>query len=281
MKKINVGSIAFSNTSPMSLISGTCAIENRDTTLKTAEKLKEICDKLGIGLVYKGSFDKANRTSDGARGLGLEEGLKILQEVKEQFGLPVLTDVHESHQVPAVAEVVDILQIPAFLCRQTDLLLACANGGKVVNIKKGQFLAPENMTGLVNKISATGNDNILLTERGTTFGYGNLVVDMRALQIMKDTNYPVIMDATHAVMMPGARGGSSGARRSFVEPLARAAAAVGIAGFFLEAHPNPTEAISDKESQIPLSEMEALLTNLKAIDEVAKAHPSIALKDME
>lgn len=263
--------VSFGNDLPMAIIAGNCAIETREIALKTAETLKNICDGLGIGLVYKSSFDKANRTSaNGKRGVGMEEGLKILQEIRQEIGVPVLTDLHESSQAAPVGEVVDILQIPAFLSRQTDLLVACAKTGKVVNIKKGQFMAPQDMHAAARKVADSGNDNIMLTERGTTFGYGNLVVDMRSFPIMAESGYPVIHDATHSVMMPSTHGDSSGGRREFVEPLARAAAAVGVAGFFIETHPDPAQAFSDKETQIPLEAMPALLANLQRIDAQTK-----------
>lgn len=271
MKSVYVGTTVFSNAQPFALIAGNCAIESRETTFRTAEHLQKVCGKLGIGLVYKSSFDKANRTSgSGKRGAGLEEGLRILQDVKTTLGLPVLTDVHDAAQAAPVAEVCDVLQIPAFLCRQTDLLVACAQTGKVVNVKKGQFLAPEDMQHVAQKISSSGNENIILTERGVSFGYNNLVVDMRALRIMAETGYPVVFDATHSVMMPSGRGGESGGRREFVEPLARAAAAIGVAGFFMETHPDPAQAYSDKETQIPLEKMEGLLSTLKKFDTLAK-----------
>ncbi len=268
----DVQKVTFSNESPMSLISGTCAIETRDITMKTAEALKTVCDNLNIGLVYKGSFDKANRTSvKGERGIGIDEGLKILQEVRDTFKIPVLTDIHETTQAAIVAEVVDVLQTPSFLARQTDLLVAAANTGKVVNVKKGQFMAPQDMHAAAQKVRDSGNPNVMLTERGTTFGYNNLVVDMRGFPIMAECGAPVIMDATHCVMAPSVHGTSSGGRRDMVEPLARAAAAIGVAGFFLEAHPDPTQAISDKETQIPLEDMPAFLATLKAIDKQCKA----------
>lgn len=270
-RNVTVNNVNFNNSAPFSMIAGPCAIESREIVMRTAEQLKKLGEKHQLGVVFKSSFDKANRTSAGGqRGVGMDEGLKILSEVRETFDLPVLTDLHESHQVKAVAEAVDILQIPAFLCRQTDLLLACANSGRTVNVKKGQFLSPEEMHKVADKLASTGNHNILLTERGTTFGYGNLVVDMRSLPIMGQTGYPVIFDATHSVMMPGGRGDASGGRREFVEPLARAAAAIGIAGFFMETHPDPTQAISDKETQIPLDQLESIILNLKTIDAAAK-----------
>jgi len=271
-----VKQVTFANDAPLALISGTCAIESRDRTLHTAETLVKLCDELSMGLIYKGSFDKANRTSvKGDRGVGLDEGLKILQEVRDTFKVPVLTDIHERAQVEAVTEVVDVLQIPAFLARQTDLLVACAEAvskyeNKAVNIKKGQFMAPQDMHAAAQKLADSGSDNIMLTERGTTFGYGNLVVDMRSFPIMSEADYPVIYDATHSVMMPSVHGTSSGGRRDYVEPLARAAVAAGVAGLFIEAHPDPTLAISDKETQIPLAYMGTLLRGLMAVDAATK-----------
>ena len=263
--------VVFANNKPFSLLCGPCQIEGRDHTLKTAKKLQEICDKLGIGFVYKSSFDKANRTSLNAqRGVGLDEGCKILEEVRQEFGVPVITDIHEISQVDAVAQAVDILQIPAFLCRQTDLVVKAAATGHALNIKKGQFLAPWDMENVAKKAASTNNKNIMLCERGASFGYGNLVSDMRSLPIMAKTGFPVIFDATHSVQMPGGNGTSSGGKREFVEPLARAAAAVGVAGFFMEAHENPSAAPSDGPNMIPLDQLEGLLRNLKAIDDVAK-----------
>ncbi|MEC8467409.1 MAG: 3-deoxy-8-phosphooctulonate synthase [Pseudomonadota bacterium] len=263
--------VVFANNKPFSLLCGPCQIEGRDHTLKTAKKLQEICDKLGIGFVYKSSFDKANRTSLNAqRGVGLDEGCKILEEVRQEFGVPVITDIHEISQVDAVAQAVDILQIPAFLCRQTDLVVKAAATGRALNIKKGQFLAPWDMENVAKKAASTNNKNIMLCERGASFGYGNLVSDMRSLPIMAKTGFPVIFDATHSVQMPGGNGTSSGGKREFVEPLARAAAAVGVAGFFMEAHENPSAAPSDGQNMITLDQLEGLLRNLKAIDDVAK-----------
>ncbi|MCP5404659.1 MAG: 3-deoxy-8-phosphooctulonate synthase [Pseudomonadaceae bacterium] len=274
--KDGVAKVTFANDKPLAFMAGTCALESRDITMKTAETLKELSERLGFGLVYKGSFDKANRTSaSGKRGMGLEEGLKLLAEVRAQFGVPVLTDVHEQAQVAAVAEVVDVIQIPAFLSRQTDLLVACGEAavkhpGLAVNIKKGQFMAPQDMLPAAAKVASTGSEAILLTERGATFGYGNLVVDMRSFPIMAGSGYPVIHDASHCVMMPSVRGDSSGGDRSFIPPLARAAVAVGVAGLFIETHPDPANAFSDKETQVPLAEMEHLLHQLLQLDVVAK-----------
>ncbi|MCA3244037.1 MAG: 3-deoxy-8-phosphooctulonate synthase [Alphaproteobacteria bacterium] len=281
MHAVTIGSgalqpVVFNQTAPLALIAGTCALESRETTLRTAETLAKLCQNLGLGLVYKGSFDKANRTSaSGARGLGLEEGLRVLEDVRRNLGLPVLTDVHETIQVPAVAEVADVLQIPAFLARQTDLLVACGQAvagqpGKAVNIKKGQFMAPADMGPAAKKISGTGCQAILLTERGTTFGYGDLVVDYRGFPIMAQTGWPVVFDITHSIMRPSGKGESSTGDRSFAAPLARAAVAVGVGGLFAETHPNPANAISDRDTQLPLAELADFLRPLVALDRAVK-----------
>lgn len=268
--------VTFGANRPLALIAGTCAIESRDTTLKTAETVKKIGEKLGIQVVYKGSYDKANRTSAGGeRGIGMEKGLEILAEVRRELGLPVLTDVHETVQVAPVAAVVDVLQIPAFLARQTDLLLACGEAvagqaGKAVNVKKGQFMAPADMGPAAAKVVAGGSENVLLTERGTTFGYGDLVVDFRGFDVMAATGYPVVFDVTHSIMQPSGKGHSSGGKREFAAPLARAAVAVGVAGLFIETHPDPANAMSDKETQIPLAELEAFLRPLVELDRLRK-----------
>jgi 2-dehydro-3-deoxyphosphooctonate aldolase (KDO 8-P synthase) len=273
---VSAGSVRFGNRLPLSLIAGPCAMESRDHALEMAAGLAEIAGRLGMGLVYKSSFDKANRTSGAAaRGLGLDKALSIFAEVKERFGMPVLTDVHEAEQCAPAAQVVDILQIPAFLCRQTDLLVAAAATGRVVNVKKGQFLAPWDMANVVAKVTGAGNPNVLATERGVSFGYNTLVSDMRALPIMaQTTGAPVIFDATHSVQQPGGKGTSSGGQREFVPVLARAAVAVGVAGLFIETHPDPDRAPSDGPNMIPLSELEALLVELKAFDTIAKARPA-------
>ncbi|HEY8565269.1 MAG TPA: 3-deoxy-8-phosphooctulonate synthase [Beijerinckiaceae bacterium] len=277
---VAAGSVRFGNDLPFALIAGPCAMESRDHALEMAEALHEIAEKLGIGLVYKSSFDKANRTSAAsARGLGFKAALPIFAEVKERFGLPVLTDVHEAGQCAPVAEVVDILQIPAFLCRQTDLLVAAAETGRVVNVKKGQFLAPWDMRNVAAKVTAAGNPNVLVTERGASFGYNTLVSDMRSLPIMAaTTGAPVIFDATHSVQQPGGQGTTSGGQREYVPVLARAAVAVGVAGLFIETHEDPDRAPSDGPNMVPLREMPDLLAELKAFDEVAKrrARPASA-----
>ncbi|UDL95375.1 3-deoxy-8-phosphooctulonate synthase [Lichenihabitans sp. PAMC28606] len=264
--------VAFGNHLPLALIAGPCAMESRAHALDMAEALVAITDDLGIGLVFKASFDKANRTaSSSARGVGLHEALPVFAEIKERFGVPVLTDIHAADQCAPVAEVVDILQIPAFLCRQTDLLVAAAKTGRIVNVKKGQFLAPWDMKNVVAKIRDAGNDAVMVTERGASFGYNTLVSDMRSLPIMaRSTAAPVIFDATHSVQQPGGQGTTSGGEREFVPVLARAAVAVGVAGVFIETHDRPDQALSDGPNMVPLSEMRALLETLKAFDVLAK-----------
>ena len=269
---VTVGAVRFGNTLPLALIAGPCQMESRAHALETAAALKEIAARVGIGLVYKTSFDKANRTSAGsARGVGLKAAAPVFAEIRATLGLPVLTDVHEADQCAAVAEAVDVLQIPAFLCRQTDLLVAAAATGKVVNVKKGQFLAPWDMTNVVAKITGAGNANVLVTERGASFGYNTLVSDMRALPILARTGAPVIFDATHSVQQPGGQGTSSGGEREFVPVLARAAVAVGVAGIFIETHPDPDRAPSDGPNMLPLKDMEPLLRRLVEFDRLAKA----------
>jgi 2-dehydro-3-deoxyphosphooctonate aldolase (KDO 8-P synthase) len=265
--------VRFGQRLPLSIIAGPCALESRDHAFRMAEALRDIADRLGIGLVYKSSFDKANRTSAaGKRGLGLEASLDVFAQVKERFGFAILTDVHENDQCARVAQVVDVLQIPAFLCRQTDLLLAAAATGKPVNVKKGQFLAPWDMKNVVAKVTGAGNPNVLVTERGASFGYNTLVSDMRALPIMAEqTGAPVIFDATHSVQQPGGQGTSSGGQREFVPVLARAAVAVGVAGVFIETHDDPANAFSDGPNQVPLGAFEGLLRQLMAFDAVAKS----------
>ncbi len=269
---VAAGPVRFGNTLPLALIAGPCQMESRDHAIEMAAALKEICARLRIGLVYKTSFDKANRTSAAsARGIGLAAALPVFAEIRERFGLPVLTDVHEASQCAPVAETVDILQIPAFLCRQTDLLVAAARTGRAINIKKGQFLAPRDMTNVVAKVTDAGNCNVLVTERGVSFGYNTLVSDMRALPIMaRETGAPVIFDATHSVQQPGALGQASGGEREFVAVLARAAVAVGVAGVFIETHQDPDRAPSDGPNMVPLKSLEPLLQHLIDIDRVAK-----------
>ena len=272
---VSAGSVKFGNALPLAVIAGPCQLESRSHALEVASALKEIAARLKIGLVYKTSFDKANRTSaSGARGLGLEKALPIFAEIRSSLGMPVLTDVHEIEQCAQVAEVVDILQIPAFLCRQTDLLLAAAATGKIVNVKKGQFLAPWDMANVVGKVTGGGNPNVLVTERGASFGYNTLVSDMRALPVLaRTTGAPVIFDATHSVQQPGGKGTSSGGEREFVPVLARAAVAVGVAGVFIETHPDPDNAPSDGPNMVPLKDFEALVKNLMAFDALAKSEP--------
>ncbi|RYB05063.1 3-deoxy-8-phosphooctulonate synthase [Lichenibacterium ramalinae] len=266
--------VRLGNSLPLVLIAGPCAMESRDHALFMAEALAGLADRLGIGLVYKSSFDKANRSSaDSARGIGLDRALDIFAEVKRRTGLPVLTDVHDAAQCAAVAEVVDVLQIPAFLCRQTDLLLAAAATGRAVNVKKGQFLAPWDMVNVVDKIVGGGNPNVLVTERGASFGYNTLVSDMRALPVLAATGAPVVFDATHSVQQPGGQGKTSGGQREFVPVLARAAVAVGVAAVFIETHEAPERAPSDGPNMVPLSEMESLVGVLQGFDRLAKALP--------
>jgi len=269
---VRLGALSIGNALPMTLIAGPCQLESRAHALETAAALKEIAGRLGIGLVYKTSFDKANRTSlGGQRGAGLAASLAVFAEIRDSLGLPVLTDVHEAGQCAALAEAVDILQIPAFLCRQTDLLIAAAATGRVVNVKKGQFLAPWDMAHVIAKVTGRGNTRVLATERGVSFGYNTLVTDMRALPIMAAMGAPVIFDATHSVQQPGGLGGASGGQREFVPVLARAAVAIGVAGVFIETHPDPDKAPSDGPNMVPLREMEALVARLMAFDRLAKA----------
>ena len=261
------------NDQPIFLIAGTCVVESEQMTIDTAGTLKEICAELGISFIYKSSFDKANRSSSGSfRGPGMEEGLRILGEVKSQLGLPILTDVHEDTPMDEVADVVDVLQTPAFLCRQTNFILRAVGAGKPVNIKKGQFLSPWEMQNVVDKAKSTGNEDIMVCERGFSFGYNNLVSDMRSLAVMRGTGCPVVFDATHSVQLPGAKGSASGGQREFIPVLARAATAAGIAGLFMETHPDPSKALSDGPNAWPLGQMKALLETLVAIDDTVKKH---------
>jgi 2-dehydro-3-deoxyphosphooctonate aldolase (KDO 8-P synthase) len=270
---ISAGGVAFANHLPFSLIAGPCQMESRAHALEMASALKEICARLGVGFVFKTSYDKANRTSaSAARGVGLEAALPVFADIRESLGLAVLTDVHTAEQCAPVAEAVDILQIPAFLCRQTDLLKAAAKTGRIVNVKKGQFLAPWDMKNVVAKVVKAGNENVMVTERGVSFGYNTLVSDMRSLPIMaQTTGKPVIFDATHSVQQPGGRGETSGGQREFVAALSRAAVAVGVAGLFIETHEDPDNAPSDGPNMVPLREMEGLLRQLQAIDRLVKA----------
>lgn len=271
IRRISVGNVTFSNALPFVLIAGPCQVETRDHTLFMAEKLIGIAKKLEIPFIYKSSYDKANRTSiDGKRGLGLLKTLPIFEEIRRDLGVAVLTDVHTEEQCEVVAPYVDVLQIPAFLCRQTDMLLAAARTGKVVNVKKGQFLAPWDMKNVVSKMDYAGNPNVILTERGVSFGYNTLVADMRALPIMAETGCPVVIDATHSVQQPGGQGKASGGDRRFVPTIAKAAVAVGVAGVFMETHQDPDNAPSDGPNMVRLDDMEELLTQLKEFDKIAK-----------
>ena len=268
---VEIGPVRLANHLPIALIAGPCQMESRAHALETAAALKEIAARRGIGLIYKTSYDKANRTSGkAARGLGMEAALPVFAEIRETLGLPTLTDVHEAAHCAPVAEAVDVLQIPAFLCRQTDLLVAAARTGRAVNVKKGQFLAPWDMAHVAAKVTEEGNPRVILTERGASFGYNTLVSDMRALPIMARTGHPVVFDATHSVQQPGGQGTSSGGQREFVETLARAAVAVGVAGLFIETHQDPDRAPSDGPNMVPLSQFEALISRLQAIDALVK-----------
>jgi len=269
---VAAGNVRFGNDLPLALIAGPCQMESHAHALEVASALKEITGRLKIGLVYKSSYDKANRTSaKSARGMGIDAALPVFAEIKEKLGLPTLTDVHEIEQCARAAEACDVLQIPAFLCRQTDLLIAAAKTGRVVNVKKGQFLAPWDMKNVVEKVTGAGNANVLVTERGVSFGYNTLVSDMRALPVLRDTGAPVIFDATHSVQQPGGQGTSSGGERKYVGVLARAAVAVGVAGVFIETHPDPDKAPSDGPNMIPIKDLEALLKDLIAFDNLAKS----------
>ena len=275
LPRVTVGSVTFAQDAPIAVLAGPCQMESRAHALEMASALKEAAVKLGIGLVYKSSFDKANRTSlSGRRGIGLEAALPVFAEIRETLGLPVVTDIHEIEQCARVADVVDVLQIPAFLCRQTDLLIAAAKTGRVVKIKKGQFLAPWDMKNVVAKVTESGNPNVLVTERGSSFGYNTLVVDMRALPQMAEIGAPVIFDATHAVQQPGGQGTSSGGDRRFVPVLARAAVAAGVAGLFIETHQDPDRAPSDGPNMVPLKDFARLVGELQEIDAVVKRQKS-------
>ena len=265
-KLIKINNVAIGGDGPLAVIAGPCVIESRESALRHAAALKDRADRVGVPYIFKSSYDKANRSSlNTFRGLGLDKGLAILAEIKQKIGVPVLTDVHETDQVAAVKEVVDILQIPAFLCRQTDFVVAVARSGKVVNVKKGQFLAPWDMRNVIDKILAAGNEQILVTERGASFGYNNLVSDMRSLVVMREMGYPVVFDATHSVQLPGNAGLCSGGQREFVEPLSRAAVAAGANGVFMEVHPSPESALCDGPNSLPLDQVKPLLTLLREI----------------
>ncbi len=268
----NGAAVRVGNGEPLSIIAGPCQMESRQHALETAHALKEMAERLGVGLIYKTSYDKANRTSGTAqRGVGLKDSLPIFQEIREVTGLPTLTDVHETSHCPIVAEAVDVIQIPAFLCRQTDLLVAAARTGRAINIKKGQFLAPWDMKNVVAKVTGAGNPNVMACERGASFGYNTLVSDMRSLPIMREIGCPVVFDATHSVQQPGGQGASSGGQRQFVPTLARAAVAVGVACVFIETHPDPDHAPSDGPNMVPMSQFEALVGNLQKYDALTKA----------
>jgi 2-dehydro-3-deoxyphosphooctonate aldolase (KDO 8-P synthase) len=272
IKTPNGAPVRIGNGEKLSIIAGPCQMESRQHALETAHALKEMADRLGVGLIYKTSYDKANRTSANAqRGIGLHDSLPIFQEIREVTGLPTLTDVHETSHCPIVAQAVDVIQIPAFLCRQTDLLVAAANTGRAINIKKGQFLAPWDMKNVVAKVTGAGNPNVMACERGASFGYNTLVSDMRSLPIMKEIGCPVVFDATHSVQQPGGQGSSSGGQREFVPTLARAAVAVGVACVFIETHPDPDHAPSDGPNMVPMSQFEALVANLLKYDALTKA----------
>lgn len=271
MKLVGVGSFEIGAGRPLAVIAGPCVIENRESALRHASLLKEAADRVGAPYIFKSSYDKANRSSATSfRGPGLENGLEILAEIKRKVGVPILTDVHESAQVTAVQQVADVLQIPAFLCRQTDFVIAVANSGKVINVKKGQFLAPWDIGNVVDKIVSTGNDQVLLTERGVSFGYNNLVSDMRSLVVMRELGYPVIFDATHSLQLPGGRGTASGGERKYIPALARAAVAAGVDALFMEVHEDPDQALSDGPNSLPLKDFEKLIGAVKQIDEMVK-----------
>ena len=271
-KEVDIGSFfKVSNKLPFTLFAGPCQIESQEHAYEMAGQIKEICQNLGINVVYKSSFDKANRSSISTqRGVGTEKGLEILSNIKKEFNIPILTDVHDAYQCKEVGEVVDIIQIPAFLCRQTDLVIAAGLTGKAINVKKGQFLAPWDMKNVADKIASTGNENIMLCDRGTSFGYNTLVTDFRGLPIMADTGYPVVFDATHSVQQPGGNGTTSGGQREFVPVLARAAAAVGVGAFFIETHEDPNNAPSDGPNMVPINELKSLLQQLQSIDNIIK-----------
>jgi 2-dehydro-3-deoxyphosphooctonate aldolase (KDO 8-P synthase) len=271
MNEVRVGEIRIGKGNPLVLIAGPCVIENEEITFTTAKKLKEICDRLGISLIFKSSYDKANRTSGSSfRGLGIDQGLKILSDVKKKFSIPVISDIHSVEEVRPASEVLDALQIPAFLCRQTDLILSSSQTGKPVNVKKGQFLAPWDVKNIIEKFTSTGNQNLLITERGTSFGYNNLIVDFRGFPIIRSFGYPILFDVTHSLQLPGGQGSSSGGQREFAPPLARAAVAMGVDGLFIEVHPDPTQALSDASTMVPLQEIEGLLQQTKTIHDMMR-----------
>ena len=271
MNEVRVGKVRIGKGNPLALIAGPCVIESEEIILTTAKKLKEICDRLGISLIFKSSYDKANRTSGSSfRGPGIDQGLKMLSDVRKKFSIPVMSDVHSVDEVRPASEVLDALQIPAFLCRQTDLILSSSRTGKPVNIKKGQFLAPWDVKNIIEKFTSTGNQNLLITERGTSFGYNNLIVDFRGFSVIRSFGYPLLFDATHSLQLPGGQGNSSGGQREFASPLARAAVATGVDGLFIEVHPDPAQALSDASTMIPLQEIEGLLQQTKALHDMMR-----------
>jgi len=271
MKEVRIGEIRIGNGNPLVLIAGPCVIENEEITFTTAQKLKEVCDRLGISLIFKSSFDKANRTSGFSfRGPGIDQGLKILSEVKKKFSVPVISDIHAVNEVRPASEVLDALQIPAFLCRQTDLILSSSRTGKPVNVKKGQFLAPWDVKHIIEKFTSTGNQNLLLTERGTSFGYNNLIVDFRGFSVIRSFGYPMLFDVTHSLQLPGGDGSFSGGQREYAPSLARAAVATGVDGLFIEVHPEPMKALSDASTMIPLNEIEGLLLQTKTLHDTVR-----------
>jgi 2-dehydro-3-deoxyphosphooctonate aldolase (KDO 8-P synthase) len=272
IRAIDIGAGKLGGNNPLFIIAGPCAIESEDIVFAAAERLKHICDKTGLPLLFKSSYDKANRTSlSSFRGPGMERGLRILSDVRAKFGIPVISDVHSVEEVKPASDILDVLQIPAFLCRQTDFILAASNTGKPVNVKKGQFLAPWDVRNIIDKFISTGNKDLFITERGTSFGYNNLVVDFRGIPVMRSFGQPVIFDVTHSLQLPGGAGGSSGGQREFAGPLARAATAVGVDGLFMEVHPEPGSALCDGPNMIKLDDLERLLKSCKAIDELSKS----------
>jgi 2-dehydro-3-deoxyphosphooctonate aldolase (KDO 8-P synthase) len=276
MLDLDIGSFKIGKQHPLAILSGPCVIETEDHALFTAETLKEICEKVGVHFIYKSSYDKANRSSfHSFRGPGLQEGLRILEKIKKEFNIPITTDVHSTEEAKAAGDVCDILQIPAFLCRQTDLIVAAAETGAIVNVKKGQFMAPWDMGNVVQKILATGNQKIILTDRGSSFGYNNLVSDMRSIPIMQSFGFPVCFDATHSVQLPGGNGTSSGGQREFIPTLAKSAIAAGCNCLFMESHPDPSQALSDKDSVLPFSSLPMLLKTLKRLYEVVQGEPDV------
>jgi 2-dehydro-3-deoxyphosphooctonate aldolase (KDO 8-P synthase) len=271
MEEVRVGEILIGKGNPLVLIAGPCVIENEEMIFTTAIKLKEICGRLGLSFIFKSSYDKANRTSlSSFRGPGMEKGLRILTDIKKRLSIPILSDVHSVEEVKAASQVLDVLQIPAFLCRQTDLILSCSRTGKPVNIKKGQFLSPWDVKNVIEKFISTGNHHLMITDRGTSFGYNNLVVDFRGFPVIRSFGYPMLFDVTHSLQLPGGEGSQTGGQREFAAPLARAAAATGVDGLFIEVHPNPTRALSDSATMLPLDEMETLLNQVKAVYETVR-----------